>query len=357
MTITAQPWWCSLPAFDHLCRLSTSKGVFEHCDGTMPRPEHGYCTDDVARALVAVVREPWTNGPEARTQRALARVYLGFLVDAYRGGGRFANRRHLGGRWLDGDRFDVTGADPLADASGRAVWALGEAAVTLRDPEQRQLARHLFDEACRFRSPWPRATAFAVLGAGAVAAADPSHVGAAMLLADAASLAADWSIGISRTDWPWPEPRLAYANAVIPEMLLILGRELQMDAFVAEGLRLLRWLLSVETAADGWLSVTPVGGWVAGEPRPGFDQQPIEVASLADASARAWAVSGDPTWADAIVRCGAWFGGYNDAGTPMVDPRSGAGFDGLTSEGRNDNCGAESTIAAITTLQWARLVT
>lgn len=357
MTVTAQPWWCTLPAFDHLCRLSTSKGVFEHCEGTMPRPEHGYCTDDVARALVAVAREPSANGLQAQTRHALAGAYLGFLVDAYRGEGRFANRRHLGGRWLDGESFDAAGADPLADASGRAVWALGEASVLLADPEHRRCARHLFDEACRFRSPWPRATAFSVLGAGAVAIVDPSHVGAAQLLADAAALAAVWTMGIGRAGWPWPEARLTYANAVIPEMLLVLGRELRMDAFVAQGLHLLRWLLSVETAAEGWLSVTPVGGWSHGEPRPGFDQQPIEIAALADASATAWAVSGDPSWADVLVRCGAWFGGHNDAGTPMVDARSGAGHDGLTVIGRNENCGAESTIAAITTLQWARLVT
>jgi hypothetical protein len=40
----------------------------------------------------------------------------------------------------------------------------------------------------------------------------------------------------------------------------------------------------------------------------------------------------------------------------MVDRRTGAGFDGLMPTGRNDNRGAESTIAAITTLQWAAMV-
>lgn len=344
------------PSFGHLCRLSTSKGVFEHCEGVIPRPECGYCTDDVARALVAVTREPLDAGGDRRTLDALARAYLGFLGDAYRGNGRFANRRHLGGGWLDGESFDAMGDDETADASGRALWALGEAAVGLADVGQRTVAKQLFDEACCFRSPWPRATAFAVLGAGAVAAADPSHVGAAMLLADAAHLVAAWSMGIGGGGWTWPEPRLTYANAVIPEMMLVLGRELQLGTFLDEGLRQLRWLAEVETAPGGWLSPTPVGGWGPGEPRPGFDQQPIEVAALADASSTAWALTGDPRWIELLVRCGDWFLGHNDSATPMVDLRSGAGFDGLTPSGRNDNCGAESTIAAITTLQWARLV-
>ena len=38
----------------------------------------------------------------------------------------------------------------------------------------------------------------------------------------------------------------------------------------------------------------------------------------------------------------------------MVDADSGAGHDGLHPEGRSDNCGAESTIAAISTHQNAR---
>ena len=46
--------------------------------------------------------------------------------------------------------------------------------------------------------------------------------------------------------------------------------------------------------------------------------------------------------------------GDNDASTPMFDPESGAGFDGLETDGRNENRGAESTLAALSTYQQAR---
>src|SRR5262249_61432228 len=46
------------PRFDHLLSISDQTGVFEHADRTEVRHEHGYCTDDVARALVALMREP-----------------------------------------------------------------------------------------------------------------------------------------------------------------------------------------------------------------------------------------------------------------------------------------------------------
>ncbi|WP_241797179.1 hypothetical protein [Microbacterium sp. C5A9] len=39
----------------------------------------------------------------------------------------------------------------------------------------------------------------------------------------------------------------------------------------------------------------------------------------------------------------------------MFDEATGAGFDGLVPGGRNENCGAESTIAALRTNQNARV--
>ena len=37
-------------------------GTYEHADGSAPRPEHGYCTDDMARVLVVTSREPVPAG-------------------------------------------------------------------------------------------------------------------------------------------------------------------------------------------------------------------------------------------------------------------------------------------------------
>ncbi|HVL60377.1 MAG TPA: hypothetical protein VM430_03075, partial [Microbacterium sp.] len=85
-----------------------------------------------------------------------------------------------------------------------------------------------------------------------------------------------------------------------------------------------------------------------------FDQQPIEVAAIADACARAFDITDDPSWRDVVATTWAWFTGDNDASTAMFDPGSGAGFDGLERDGRNENRGAESTLAALSTYQQAR---
>jgi hypothetical protein len=154
-------------------------------------------------------------------------------------------------------------------------------------------------------------------------------------------------------DWGWPEPRLAYANAILPEVLLAAGSLLEDPSALTDGLAMLAWLLDVETSGDQ-LSVTPAAGWTTGEPRPGFDQQPIEVAALADACARAFELTGDPRWRDGVRRAAGWFLGDNDSGTPLLDAVSGGGCDGLERNGRNENQGAESTLALISTMQHAQ---
>jgi hypothetical protein len=153
--------------------------------------------------------------------------------------------------------------------------------------------------------------------------------------------------------WPWPEPRLRYANAVLPEAMIAAGTALDDMALCQRGLELLAWLLAFETA-DGHLSTTPVGGRGPEDAKPGFDQQPIEVSTLADACARAAAVDANPIWHDGVNAAAAWFMGDNDAQAPMWDPATGGGYDGLHADGVNSNQGAESTLAVISTMQQAR---
>lgn len=335
------------PHLRHLWRLSTPLGIYEHCERTVPRVEHGFCTDDSARLLVLAAREPGDAFTETLAERAVR-----FLEHAHRGRGRFANRRDASGTWLD------RGCDD--DACGRALWGLGEAAAsTTLPPDVRARAVRLFDHAAEFRSRHLRSTSFAVLGAAHVLIALPDSFTARAVLTDAARRWSDSNASSTtgngwRRRWPWPEPRLTYANAAIPEMLIVAGTTTGDARLTRTGLDLLRWLVDVETGRSGWLSVTPVGGWTAGEPRPGFDQQPIEVATLADAAATASRVDGDTMWRDVIDRCARWFLGRNDVGAPMVDWGTGGGFDGLTPYGPNVNEGAESTMAAITAMQHAR---
>lgn len=331
------------PDFTHLARLTDAGGLHEHAEGDRPRPEHGYCVDDVARGLVVTCREP----VPAAAVMSLRRGYLDFVLAAQSPDGRFHNRRGPDLGWQD--------EPTVEDCWGRALWGLGAVVAASQDthvtPEEQARALAGFDLGAVHRSPDARATAFAGLGAAGVLAAHPDHAGARGLLADAATLVGTTSCEqtLLRNAWVWPEPRLRYANAVVPEVLLAAGALLHRPELLARGLELLGWLLAVQTS-DRHLSVVAVRGLGPGEAGPRFDQQPIEVAALADACALAEALTGDPRWTAGIRMAVAWFHGDNDSRTTMHDGRGG-GYDGLERDGRNDNRGAESTLALLSVVQ------
>jgi hypothetical protein len=104
------------------------------------------------------------------------------------------------------------------------------------------------------------------------------------------------------------------------------------------------------------LSVPPVGGRCPGDTGPGFDQQPIEVSALADACGSAFRITRQSSWLTGVDLAWDWFGGDNDSATPMFDPHTGGGYDGLERHGRNLNQGAESTLAMLATAQQARQI-
>jgi hypothetical protein len=324
------------PRFDHLVALTDRFGTFEHAEHATPRREHGYCVDDVARVLVVAAREP---SPTASV-RSLAQGSLAFVGDAMGPHGECHNRRAADGTW--------TSESSTEDCWGRSLWGLGTAAASMQFAIAAP-ALVLFERGAEQRSQYPRSMAFAVLGAAAVLGVDPTNAPARSLLRDAAQTMFDES---DDPAWPWPEPRLYYANALIPDAMIAAGVALERPDLVRRGLSLLGWLLARETR-DGHLSVTPAAGSGPGDVGPGFDQQPIEVSTMADACARALTVDSSPKWLEGIQMANAWFDGDNDAKVMMWDPVTGGGYDGLHAEVANQNQGAESTLALVSTRQQA----
>ena len=111
-----------LPSFAHVLSMSDGIGIFEHADHAEPRRSHGYCTDDVARLLIVIVREP----EHGHALRELGRTAFRFLAEAQGVTGRTRNRRTVDGRWH--------GRRGVEDCWGRTIWAFGTAAR--RAPEE-----------------------------------------------------------------------------------------------------------------------------------------------------------------------------------------------------------------------------
>lgn len=318
-----------LARLDHLRRITGEYGLFEHAQGDEPRIAHGYTTDDNSRALVVLRRafpdEVSTTG---------YRPYLDFVLAGAVGQG-WHNRMSAIGEWTD-----LRGPD---DCHGRAIWGLGEVLASgeagVDDPE---LVQATFLASLTLASNHSRAVAYALLGVAAVLEAAVSDE----TIAAFAERQIDILAGTGSGQWPWPEPRLTYDNARIPEAMIRVGAVIGDEGLVTAGLELLGWLMETERGHRGF-SFTPVGGRGPDGPKPAFDQQPLEAWAMADACLAAWRVDDDPVWKLGLRDAVHWFLGVNDTSALLYDEDTGAGFDGLEPDGVNLNRGAESTLAAL----------
>lgn len=326
------------PSYAHLRSLSDGIGLFEHAEYDRPRRDHGYCVDDVARGLLVCAREPDQDDDVAQ----LTETYLRFIEAAIAPDGTLHNRRNVDGEWTD--------EPALGDWWGRALWGLGVAVVRAPLALTRKRALRAFLSLAVNRSPHPRAMVFAALGAGELVLAGNTDERVVSLLRDALG-----RIPESDSAWGWPESRLRYGNASLAEALILGGAALRDPTLASRGLRALGELVRIESR-PGHFSVTGTDGRGPDDRSPQFDQQPIELAAIADAAVRAYQLTHDAVWANTVSLAWSWFLGNNDNGTVMVDLETGAGYDGLHEHGRNENRGAESTLSAIGTQQQARRV-
>jgi hypothetical protein len=320
----------------HLDEMTDSVGILQHAIGPRPDPAHGYCVDDVARALQVDLLHGGVLGWAAVAPSAWRSMR--FLDDAFdAAAGRFLNFRSIDGEWIGG-----LGSD---DSYGRAILALGDVIATSPDPDLARDAASLLARTlpAALALSSPRAEAAVILGCAAAAGSDTDGQRGATLRILATRLHERFERRAS-PDWPWPEVAVTYENAILPRALIVAGGNLGSEPMVATGLRSLDWLIEAQTALGGHLSPVGNGWWQRGGVKAQFDQQPIEATALLLAAEAALAITGEGRYREAMERSYGWFLGANDLGLCLADPVRGACFDGLSRAGVNRNEGAESTL-------------
>ncbi|MFA9477847.1 Gfo/Idh/MocA family oxidoreductase [Phycisphaerales bacterium AB-hyl4] len=332
--------WEPFPEIDlrQLRALTDDTGIFQHAQYAVPDPHHGYCIDDNARALIAGLLHAQLRGYDE--QVVPIQRYLSFLVYAFNPEtGKFRNFMGYDRRWLE-----PVGSQ---DSQGRTIWALGLAAQTAPLDTLRDLASDLFRRALGKveELAFLRSKAFAVLGLDAYLQHEANDH--AQLVRDrfANELYEAWREHAD-DDWPWWEDTVTYDNAKLSHALLVAGQSMGRPEMVEAGLKSLRWLLDVQRAADGHLSIIGNQGWLKrGAERAPFDQQPLEAYALVDGCLTAAQATGEQDWADEAWRCFEWFRGRNDLSVSLYHDPTGGCQDGLEAGGPNANQGAESSLA------------
>ncbi|MFN9990297.1 MAG: glycosyl transferase family 1, partial [Cyanobacteriota bacterium] len=338
--------------FEHLEAMADSTGVFQHAVHCVPDFNHGYCTDDNARALLFTAQlehlgEP-LNGLRKLQSAAAAFLHYAFVAET----GRFRNCMGFDRRWLES-----VGSE---DSHGRALWALGAIVGRTEQTNLRNWAARLFEQALPVLEGFTstRAWAFAVLGL---------HEYLRVLHGDL--LADRWRLDLSErllaafathatSDWPWLEPIVSYDNARLPQALILSGRWLQRHDMLTVGLQSLSWLQQAQSASVGHFR--PIGSdgfWLQGSLPPTHDQQPLEATASVAACIEAFHATGDEHWRQEAIRSFEWFLGRNDLHQPLYDASNGGCFDGLQPTGVNRNQGAESTLSFLMALADMKLLT
>jgi glycosyltransferase involved in cell wall biosynthesis len=323
----------------HFLSMCDDTGLFQHAVHSVPDRSHGYCVDDNARALLLACA--LNNPGEHRLSEALTARLAAFVQHAWNPDKRrFRNFMSFDRRWLEDKGSE--------DSHGRTLWALGECSRSDATPSRRRWAAGLFAEALpaveSFHSP--RGWAFTLLGLDAYCAAVPED----FLAERVRILLAEKLISImplvETEDWVWFEDGLAYDNARLPQSLIVTGISTGISAYVEAGLRSLRWLMTVQTAPEGYFR--PIGTETFGNkrtPPQAFDQQPLEAAATISACLAALRADGNAEWRADAARAFEWFLGSNDLSLPLVDLETGGCRDGLHPDRPNENRGAESVLS------------
>jgi len=330
---------------DHLTRLSDSTGIFQHAIYSLPDFNHGYCTDDNARALIVTVLLEEME-LEGRELHRLAEIYASFMQYAFDPvSSRFRNFMSYERRWLE-----TQGSE---DSQGRALWALGTCAGRSKHRDLQAWAAQLFERALpsALDASSPRAWAFALLGiyeyfrrlSGDRMAAQTRDLLTLRLV--------DLFDRCATDDWPWFEKSLSYANARLSQVLIMHGRWADSPKCLEIGLRSLRWLVSVQKAPRGhFRPIGSAGFYTRGGVPAEFDQQPIEAHGIISACLEAYHATNDSYWHEQACIAFEWFLGRNDLGLSLYDSKTGGCCDGLHIDRVNQNQGAESTLAYLISL-------
>jgi hypothetical protein len=329
------------PSLAHLRRLTDDTGLFQHAKVILPDRECGYCTDDNARAVIAMTRYcAQYADPQALE---LLDTYLAFVLHAQNQDGSVRNWMNLDRTWYKDE--------PGNDALGRALWAFGTVAANSPSPAYLSMASDGFERSIALaQRQLPKGMAYSILGMSDYLKRFPDAGDIRDQLKSAADELLTRYEQSSHADWQWFEDALTYDNAVLPHALFAASSALGDKKCRKVAETTCEFLLANTFKGEHFSFIGCHGWYKRGRPRAKFDQQPIEAAGTVLMLGAAYDCTGDDRFLTLQRKAFDWFLGDNDLGIPLYDAGSKGCCDGLCPDGVNTNQGGESALSFLLSL-------
>jgi glycosyltransferase involved in cell wall biosynthesis len=329
------------PSLDHLKKLTDDTGLYQHAKFTVPNRDFGYCTDDNARAVIAMSLY-YAHNPEPEAMKLLD-TYLSFIIHSQNSDGSIKNFMNFDRTW----RMN----EPAHDAFGRVLWAFGTVMANPPAPQYLSIAKDCFDQSVHHvQRQLPKGMAYSILGMSDYLKQFPGAIDIKRQL----EMAAD---GLIRQyeeshypDWQWFEEILTYDNAVLPHAMYVAGMTLDNKKY-REIAEITCEFLLANTFTGTHFSFVGCKGWYErGQKKAAFDQQPIEAGGTVMMLGAAYQATQNERFLILQRKAFDWFLGQNDLHIPLYDFKTKGCNDGLTPDGVNMNQGAESTLSLLLSL-------
>jgi len=324
------------PSLDHLKRLTDDTGLFQHAKFTIPNRVHGYTTDDNARAVIAMAKY-YAQYPEPEALQLLD-IYLSFILHSQNNDGSIRNFMNFDRTWVENE--------PVNDAFGRVLWALGTVIANPPTPAYLSVIKDCFDRSFEHvEKQYPRGMAYSILGMSDYLKQFPGASDIKRQLEIAADGLVNQYKENNYPDWQWFEDVLTYDNAVLPHSLFVAGLTLESKKYLEVAEKTCEFLLENTFNGEHFSFIGNKDWNERGGTKATFDQQPIEAGGTVMMLRAAYDATENDYFLTLQRKAFDWFLGENDLHMPLYDFRTKGCCDALTPGGVNVNQGAESMLS------------
>lgn len=330
---------------NHVIRMTTPIGIIQFSKFSEPDLSSGFTLDDNARALIAMGK--LFEQTNCIKYLDYIEIYYAFIKKCLHQNNQFSNYMNSD-QSFSNQNFETN----LADANGRAIWALGylmhlNLDEVLRDTflDVGVTFNRAIQNADKIHST--RAMAFVIKGLYYATLKSKSNT-YPRLIALLANRMVQMYKHEQEEDWHWFESYFTYANSVLAEAMLCAWMVTNDIIYYNIAIQSFDFLLS-KIMYNDQINVVLNKSWLYKLDKHNSGglgaEQPIDVAYTILALNRFYTVTNETRYKNYMIQSFNWFLGKNKLNQIVYNPSTGGCYDGIEDSGVNLNQGAESTLS------------